>query len=351
MGRFVRAVAPWVVSVALFLAAGELLARALRIVDRMNGFPRQLFRATDDPHLPYAMRPGVDVMVRGVRVQVNEHGMRGPSAPALPAAGVHRVLAVGDSATFGEGVPVEAAWPSVLQADLSQRAPGAWEVLNSGVEGWNTEAEVAYLQQQGLALQPETVVVAFNLNDFDAVPVLGPLGVLTLDHEQRVSTWSAANWSEFYLVLRWIFRGSGRVWVGDPSVTPPSTLPGTEPFEKFDQYVSVLRKQYYRNPNDGRWPTFLTAMHDLGAIAKPGRPRVLVVILPDGDQFGDAPDLTPQQKVLALCAETGLDCLDLYPMFRDGGGRPLFRDIMHPNAEGYRIVAREVAARLAPPAR
>jgi hypothetical protein len=77
-------------------------------------------------------------------------------------------------------------------------------VLNAGVEGYNSENELALLERSGLALAPETVVVAFNLNDFDYGPVMGPMGILTLERDKRVSSWSLSNLSEFYLLLKWL---------------------------------------------------------------------------------------------------------------------------------------------------
>ena len=69
--------------------------------------------------------------------------------------------------------------------------------------------------------------------------------------------------------------------------------------------------------------------------------------MPDGDQFETPdPSLLPQQKVLAICAEAGLDCLDLYPAFVAAGGVDLHLDIMHPNAAGQRVIAHALADRL-----
>jgi lysophospholipase L1-like esterase len=51
--------------------------------------------------------------------------------------------------------------------------------------------------------------------------------------------------------------------------------------------------------------------------------------------------------VLAICAQAGLDCLDLYPVFADAAGEgELFFDIMHPNAAGDRLIARALADHL-----
>jgi len=278
-------------------------------------------------------------------VRVNEHGLRGPSFSARAAPGVQRILALGDSVTFGMGLPVEEAFPALLARDLGAR----YEVLNAGVEGYNTEAELAFLRQRGLALGPEAVVVGFNLNDYDYVPVLGPLGILTRDPAARVPRRSLANVSEFYFLLRWLVATRGRPW-GDPQVAAAFTPRPGERFSDLDRYISALRKRYYAHPGDGRWQVMVDSLRGLGKTARANGLRLVVAILPDGDQVGvPAPDLLPQRKVLAVCAEAGLECLDLYPTFAaaapDG---ELFFDIMHPNAAGHRLVARALAERLVP---
>jgi lysophospholipase L1-like esterase len=333
------------VALAIFFAGGEVLSRAFDLVDRLNHFPRRLFMATDDGRLPYVMRPGIETDVRGFHVRVNALGLRGPEVAPAPAPGVHRVLALGDSVTFGEGLSVEQAFPAVLEAELDRVEPGRWEVVNAGVEGYNTAAELAYLERHGLALAPEAVVVGFNLNDFDYAPVLGPLGVLTNDQSQRIASGSLANHSEFYLVLRWLVRAR----LAGPSAPAPAPTPApNDPFAPLDRYVSALRKAYYRQPTDERWAVLEASLRDLGALARARGLRVVVAIVPDGDQVGvDHPDLTPQEKLLAICARERLECLDLHPDFAaHAAGGPLFLDIMHPNAAGQRLIAQRLAERL-----
>src|SRR5207244_3435887 len=79
-----------------------------------------------------------------------------------------------------------------------------------------------------------------------------------------------------------------------------------------------------------RWQVMVDSLCGLGETARAAGLRLVVAILPDGDQVGvPEPDLLPQQKVLAVCADAGLECLDLYPAFAaaapDG---ELFFDIM-----------------------
>jgi lysophospholipase L1-like esterase len=335
------------VALVIFFATGELLSRAFHLVDRLNHFPRRLFMATDDARLPYRMRPGVETDVRGFHVKLNALGLRGPEATPLPAPGIHRVLALGDSATFGEGMRVEEAFPALLEAELNARGGTRYEVINAGVEGYNTAAELAYLERHGLALRPEAVVVGFNLNDFDYAPVLGKLGVLTNDQSQRMASGSLANVSEFYLVLRWLARTVAARWHGTPAAAVPAESDGA--FAPLDRYVSLLRKAYYRQPTDERWQTLEDSLRGLGAVARANGLRLVIAIIPDGDQIGVAdPDLTPQRKLMAICTREALDCVDLYPDFAaHAADGPLYLDIMHPNPAGQRLIAAALARRLA----
>jgi len=335
------------VALAIFFVAGEVLSRAVDLVDRLNHFPRRLFMATDDARLPYVMRPGIETEVRGFHVRLNALGLRGPDVARVPAPGVHRVLALGDSVTFGEGLSVDEAYPALLEAELNRLDPGRWEVVNAGVEGYNTAAELAYLERSGLALGPETVVVGFNLNDFDYAPVLGQLGVLTNDQSQRMPSRSLANHSEFHLVLRWLVRAARARLAGAPAA-PAAAPPPNDAFLPLDRYVSALRKAYYRQPTDERWGALEASLRGLGALARARGLRLVIAIVPDGDQIGvEHPDLTPQEKLLAICARERLECVDLHPAFAaQAGAAPLFLDIMHPNAAGQRLIARALAERL-----
>ena len=318
----------------VFFGLGEILARSFHLVDRLNGFPRRLYVASDDEHLPYRLRPNLDTIARDVHVVINSRGMRGPEIAAAAAPGTHRVLLLGDSVAFGFRLELDDTAAVLLESDLEKKSGQAYEVVNAGVEGYNTENELALLREAGLALHPEAIVVLFNLNDYDYGPVMGPLGVLTTSREQRVSTWSIANLSEFYLLLRWLavtatsrFRGSPAPPAGpDGAPAQPASAPAASGgeaggakvggFDAFDRYVSALRKQYYRAPSDDRWTTLIDSLRGLRDTARTERIRLLIAILPDGDQIGVAtPDLTPQQRLAEVCAQEQLDCLDLRPDF------------------------------------
>ena len=78
--------------------------------------------------------------------------------------GVYRILALGDSNTFGFIVPAEKTYTRMLEDRL--RADGIdAEVLNMGVAGWGTDQALEALRRDGVLHQPDLVIVQFDEND------------------------------------------------------------------------------------------------------------------------------------------------------------------------------------------
>lgn len=352
--RGVQIVAAVLIAVALFFVLGEILARSLNLVDRLNDFPRQLYEATDDEELPYVLRPSLDTMARGRRIVIDENRMRVPPDAGEPGPDAKRILVLGDSVAFGYRLAYDDTLGAQLQSELDARTGRRHAVLNGGVEGYNSQNQLAWLQTYGWALDPAAIVVVFNLNDYDYGPVMGPNGILTTDRTQRVSTWSLANVSDFYVLLRWLGKLGAHALTTSSAPNPTASADPSEPasggqrFDKFDRYVSLLRKQYYAKPSDRRWEEMVEALRGLRDEAASHGVPLWVAILPDGDQVGvDAPDLVPQERLAQVCRDEHLRCIDLLPAFEAHDGNvPLFIDIMHPNAIGHRIIARELATRL-----
>lgn len=359
--RASRRVRPWAAlgAIALFLGLGEAAARLTGFVDRVNPMPRRLYVATDVPDLPYRLRPGVALEVQGSRVSVNELGLRDrANLPPRPEPGTRRVLVLGDSVAFGWLQDADRAFPRRLEDDL-RRMGGPWartEVLNAGVPGYSATTEAAWFRDFGAALQPAVIVVAVNLNDFDRVPHMNGLGILSTD-DDRSPSWSPSNWSELWLALRWgwlLARGDARIArptaaQATPAPRPTDAAGAPERWDPLDRWVSGLRKRFYHRPTEPQWGDLARAWTDVVERGRGIGARVVFAIFPDGDQVGvDRPDLVPQEKLLGLCHERGFECVDLTPAFLAAGpGVDLHKDIMHPNDEGHAIAARVVADHLA----
>ena len=118
MGRFLSASARWLWSetrvaiaiVVLALVVGEFAARTLE--------PRLVGRIYD------ATTTG------GYPLSINPDGYRGPLVPTEKKTGTTRILTLGDSASFGTGVPYEVTWPFALVEQLSNSTGRSFDVLS-----------------------------------------------------------------------------------------------------------------------------------------------------------------------------------------------------------------------------
>jgi lysophospholipase L1-like esterase len=105
----------------------------------------------------------------GVDVETSAQGLRDREYSLEPRPGVPRILMIGDSLTFGWGVPFEATFSKRIEklfADDGQKV----EVINTGVGNWNTVQEVTYFLTKAKDFKPNIVVLNYFVNDAEPVP-------------------------------------------------------------------------------------------------------------------------------------------------------------------------------------
>ncbi len=112
-----------------------------------------------------------------VLVEINEDRLRGPRVPLDKPANTFRVAAIGDSFTFGDGVPWDITWPEGVRRLLGERlaaqpvtsADGeTWQgcdTVNLGVPGYEVRDCEVYMRHRALDYEPDTIVYALFLND------------------------------------------------------------------------------------------------------------------------------------------------------------------------------------------
>jgi lysophospholipase L1-like esterase len=123
-----------------------------------------LFRETEDPDLEYEPVPGASGEAFRSYVKINSAGFRDDEYTVGKPEGTYRIVALGDSITFGMKFPIEDRFTEQLERRLQSEGRKV-EVLNLGVAGYDTIQEVAFLEKTGLRFEPDLVVVAFCIND------------------------------------------------------------------------------------------------------------------------------------------------------------------------------------------
>jgi hypothetical protein len=128
--------------------------RELRLDQARRGYP-----AIRDDRLGYVPRAGAVSRANqwGTTITIDAHGLRS-NGPLPPPSG-RRVVAVGDSFTFGDQVSDHETWPAYLQERLWQ------PVLNAGVFGYSLAQAILRAEDVLARFDAEWLVVSFTEDD------------------------------------------------------------------------------------------------------------------------------------------------------------------------------------------
>ena len=140
----------------------------------------QLYERVGGP-LKVDLRPDMETP----SLRTNSLALRDREYALTKPAGTVRVLALGDSVTFGVQLRDGEPWESRLEVGL-EGGPCPVEVLNLGVPGYNMEQSVLRFRKRGLELDPDLVLLQWGTNDDFPSPVM----LLDEDHFVYV------NWAD-----------------------------------------------------------------------------------------------------------------------------------------------------------
>jgi len=101
----------------------------------------------------------------GSEFWINSRGFVGPEFDERPSPGTYRIMAVGDSCTFATG-DWKIGYPSRLERSLNDAAARRrFEVINAGVEGYNSSFALDRIRQELVRYHPRLVIVYVGWND------------------------------------------------------------------------------------------------------------------------------------------------------------------------------------------
>lgn len=333
----------WLVNITVMLVAAAIPCAIGEAWLRFSAPPAdtaELFRKLATP-VEWSGQPHARGMHTGVPVAFNSLGLRDAERSPRPAPGALRILAIGDSVTFGMGVAQEKTYPRQVESLLGGELGIPVEVLNMGMPGYNTVHQLAQLRELGLALQPKVVVLGFLYNDVQ--PSSAQQRAPRSREEQSLlrKTRSAINAGTLWLKKNSLFFA----WL-----TPRlGMLLRPLGFKGFGQVGEVKDKYVDSNP---QWRGVQQALLEMQRLTAERGIELVVMIIPAMAKFDDAtyPVKEYHQAVAAFCRDSGIRHLDLLPAFwgLDGTRFWIHATDGHPNAEGQRIIAEALAGYLAP---
>ncbi len=320
-------------SILVATITAEIMVRVLIGVPLAERLPIMMMQA--NPHRGWMMAPGVDHYTYQHLVEVNAHGLRGAEIGAK-AEGTMRVLALGDSLVYGQGVGEAETLPAYLQEILTERDPQGrrWEVINGGHRGYHTLQEIGLFEELGAELQADVVVLFWFWNDLsendivEQYEALSKMGVVSFDTHDTVEGWARVRWQ----LTEWVRRSALVMFVHDARKRLEET---PWPQKMFDDGLARL------GPYLGR----------LKAQAATLNCRPVFVAIPDANLLiGEHQSAAPSAKALGLAGEKELAPLDLLPAMlefsNDGESLPVIPYDGHYLPEANRAMAEAVADHL-----
>lgn len=237
---------------------------------------------------------------------LNSEGLRGPEPDAFRP----KVLFLGDSFTFGEGVAYEDTFVARVEKTLSPPL----QALDAGVPGYGTAEEAARLPDFLRQYAPRAVVLVYVAND----PI--PLDQ-ELDRENLLVTGPGAGGPRILRLLLGAFRSVGR-----------------------DREVEDWYQSYYFGARQSYWAAARSSLADMHKRCDDAKASFGVVVFPILHDLSDRPFRRIHAAVVAACRDISVPVLDLTDSFAGQRERDLWVHPTdhHPNARAHAIAARPI---------
>jgi lysophospholipase L1-like esterase len=311
-------------------------------------------------------RPNSEVVIKNhpyapqglLTYKSNSIGYRNPEIG--PKNG-RRVLFLGDSITFGIGIPEENIFVRLVE-NLARQQGESWETINSAVGGSGMNAELAILTETGLSLQPDLVVLDFYLNDFQESPGIYLTTLPGILNRSRLAHKLVKVYRANLLLSQ-----SGDFSTNRPMNNTPEGFPAwQEAFKKHstvipenqqpDQATLAFNEAVITNFTDWGgtfipqvWIKMEALLEEMARLAKQHKFQLAIIAFPVSFQV-EAAQLYdyPQQRLSRIARKLKAPYLDLLPLFRRDyeknkkGGERLFYDNCHLTIRGHQVTAQAV---------
>jgi lysophospholipase L1-like esterase len=253
----------------------------------------------------------------GLTYKINNHGFRGPDYEIQKSPNTKRIIVLGDSFTFGEGVKVEHIFSSQLQKNLGKQNTNSVEVLNFGVSAWGTHDEINYCKHVCAKHEPDLIIVVFVLNDADYA------GGLDLWEDFRTK-YEKQELKKSYLAS-YVYSMIARQTYGK-------------------KYIDGLTKSTLRHKE--KWDKTLAYLKEGKQVADRIGAKYAVVIFPFMYELNEGyPFRSIHQMVSEYSSDNGIPVLDLFDSFDGMSYTELWvhPSDQHPNEIGHKISADSIA--------
>lgn len=298
------------------VGCGELVLRFL-------GFG-QMLKYQYDLMLGWVMTPNQEAYAPsyGVGYFINDQGLRDEDLTVSKQLGEYRILGLGDSITFGQGVDQHETFIQNIEKYLNASVEyDTVQVINSGVAGYNLFQELAFLETHGLAYQPDIVILGFCKNDVVSKDQAHHLIKLA---EQGLVFGMGATWSKWKKRIAWLHLLHG-VYLR------------LAPYQDAEQNVFAFVPN--RQPADLSWHHTEEQLVKLAQILRARNIPLVVVVFPWKQEIIEQEPDSCLRWMNPIAMREQFVVIDLFEAFRKHPADDLFLDPVHLSAMGHRVVS------------
>jgi hypothetical protein len=267
----------------------------------------------------------------GTVLNTNSRGIRGKTEYNYQRTpGKRRIVAIGDSFTFGAEVADDQTFSNYLASHLEDT-----EVLNLGVQGYGHDQMMLYLRDEGVKYHPDVILIGFTY----------------IDVYRNIEKFYAYAKPKFDLV-------SGQLKLTNVPVPSPEQVMAREPYrlKTFDLMVMLdqrLRWAAGRNEADAEKLT-RSLLDEIIRTARGIGAAPAMVYLPVNDEIqavsrkgpltGKQPSIEYREEYLRrICREDSVPCLFLGPRFRKEAANGVdFHPLGHWTPQGHVVAGEEM---------
>jgi len=315
-------------SLAIAVIFAEILLRVMLPPPIVWKYPQE--RYLFDPEIGHRLKPNQQSFTHDKMVNINSQGIRDAEYSHEPARQVTRILALGDSQTFGNGIAIEDTWPKQLERELNNA--GNYEVLNGGLPASDTWQHEILLQRLMSIYNPDIVVLAFYVNDIVSKPA-------TIRNVQGDDTHSASRRLVYLLKQSALLLSLRTAY--------DTVMQMITPRRDFLLQSSILSGE--SNPViDKRWEQVRWSLSTMKEVTAKNNIGFLVVSLPRRDQVdGRLPAEKYNGRLSEVIERTGVRFMNLLGPLQEAYkeyGKALFIPWDgHNTAIANRVIAEQVA--------
>ena len=278
-----------------------------------------------DSELGWRMKP----FFESVGVRHNSRGFR-TKREYLPKPGTSRILAIGDSYTYGLGVADDSTFSAYLE-----QITGI-EVVNAGVNGYGVDQALLMWEIEGQRLHPTHVILGYFVDDFFR-------NALSFRDASKPHFMFDPAMQQYR--LKPIVDGYANLSEANGGAILERSL-------RVPQAIGLLVRWAKRKAGfiDEEWlaRTARTSEHILQRLQSSvsrSAARLLVVVI--GDSSDRQPEyLWIEKSIIDACRSNGIECLNLAAARREVDSALLYGQNGHLSEEGHRYAAQKIAAAL-----